>query len=35
MSLTKKVYFPGYLMHDYLCTTWGSIRAANPASPGL
>ena len=33
LSLTKKAYFPDYVMHDYLCTTWRRIRDEVPDSP--
>ncbi len=33
LDLTEKAYFPDYIMHDYLCTTWRRIRDEAPASP--
>jgi len=32
LELTQKAYFPSYVMHDYLCTTWRRIRDEVPAS---
>jgi hypothetical protein len=25
-ELTKKAYYPYYVMHDYICTTWRRIQ---------
>ncbi len=33
LELSKKAYFPTYVMHDYLCTTWRTVRDEVPASP--
>ena len=33
ITLTRKAYFPDYIMHDYLCTTWRRIRDEVPDSP--
>lgn len=33
-DLTKRAYFPYYVMHDYLCTTWRDIRDQTMGEPG-
>lgn len=33
-QLTRQAYFPDYVMHDYLCTTWREIDDATRGQPG-
>ena len=32
--LTRQAYFPDFVMHDYLCTTWRAIDEATRGQPG-
>ncbi len=33
LELTDRAYYPAFIMHDYLCTTWRRIRDEVPPSP--
>lgn len=33
LSMTDRAYYPTFIMHDYLCTTWRRIRDEVPDSP--
>jgi hypothetical protein len=33
LDLSDKAYYPTFVMHDYLCTTWRHVKDEVPASP--